>query len=316
MLSFVSLALNKLNWKHPTEHLAIISDPETVLSRCFLQDKGSIVTCQSIFSVRFTIWQQMETRSCSSPSCWLHLSDQSVSVPDLFLFFCCFIFLPETTANYQRAKRQFRLQSMASLLLCVYVCALNLTIGHREGSERVLCCWSPPLPFACLSDVLLGWAPHSDGVDKMTGGGTLQWMSIWLQSTVSPEALKLPHTKTEKERAVVYKKASPKELDIYIKHTGSHACITTYTAPALIHLYTYNVNTLGVKFHPGSCNYLACWRISYQSATWHLVPMTRWWWCMSKHRFSVVHSQRSCVLRALPWLAYCPDLTGRIRDAF
>lgn len=88
---------------------------------------------------------------------------QSLITFFLFLFF----FLPESKEDIRVKKKK----NIALLLLGVYVCTLNLTTGHREGSERVLCCWSPPLPFACLSDVLLGWAPHSDGVDKMTGGG-------------------------------------------------------------------------------------------------------------------------------------------------
>ena len=89
----------------------------------------------------------------------------------IFFFLFFFFLLLKTTSNCLRGKRMSGLQNITFLLLCVYVCALNHAVGHREGSERVLCCWSPPLPFACLSDVLLGWAPHSDGVDKMTGGG-------------------------------------------------------------------------------------------------------------------------------------------------
>lgn len=107
---------------------------------------------------------------------------------------------------------------MAFLPLCVDVCTLNLTIGHREGSARVLCCWSPPLPFACLSDVLLGWAPHGDGVDKMTGGGhtpvnvNLALKHRFPRSTEAPT-----HQKKKKEEDdCSIKKASSRELVIYI----------------------------------------------------------------------------------------------------
>lgn len=60
-----------------------------------------------------------------------------------------------------------KVEFIAGILYCValdctdvsnkaYVSALNLTTGHREASEVVLCCGGPPLPFACLSDVSLG----------------------------------------------------------------------------------------------------------------------------------------------------------------
>lgn len=168
----------------------------------------------------------METHSCSSPSWWLHLSDQSMSVSDFFFPMS----VPKITANYQRAKRKSRLQNVTFLLLCVCARALNLTTGHREGSKGVLCCWSPPLPFACLSDVLLGWAPHSDGVDKMTGGGhtpvnvnlAAKHQELW--SSRTPEQ--------KRERAVVYKKAGPTELCIHIRRTGSQHDVN-YTVPAL-----------------------------------------------------------------------------------
>lgn len=43
------------------------------------------------------------------------------------------------------------------------------------------------------------------------------------------------HTpKQKRERAVVFKRQGPTELDIYIKHTGLHACKTTYTTQSLL----------------------------------------------------------------------------------
>lgn len=157
----------------------------------------------------------------------------SICVLDFFFLFCQRQL--QTTSKEEKKERGSGYKIWPFFLLCVYVCALNLTTGHREGRERVLCCWSPPLPFACLSDVLLGWAPHSDGVDKMTGGGHTPVNVNLAAKHRFPRSTEAPtRQKRKRERAVVYKKESPKELDIYIKHTGSQACITTCTVPALI----------------------------------------------------------------------------------
>lgn len=87
----------------------------------------------------------------------------------LYFFFSCYI-CGQDNCKLSESKEEVQLTKCGfSSFVCVR--ALNLTTEHREGSKGVLCCWSPPLPFACLSDVLLGWAPHSDGVDKMTEGG-------------------------------------------------------------------------------------------------------------------------------------------------
>lgn len=82
----------------------------------------------------------------------------------LFLFYLYF--------TQQRAEKTLNAKKNWAFLLSGCVCMYITPLRWAERAVRgVLCCWSPPLPFACLSDVLLGWAPHSDGVDKMTGGG-------------------------------------------------------------------------------------------------------------------------------------------------
>lgn len=150
-----------------------------------------VVTCQSIFSVRFTIGLQMETHSCSS-SCWLHLSDQSMSVSLFFL-----TSVAKITANFQRAKRKSNLWNVAFLLLCV--CTHRTSPLSTERAARgcyvaeVHHSHLPVCQMSCLAEL------HTVMVlTKWQKGGTLQWMSIWLQSTGSPGALKLPHTETEK----------------------------------------------------------------------------------------------------------------------
>lgn len=93
----------------------------------------------------------METHSCSSHSCWLHCSDQSLSVPDyFFLIYLFFSFC-------QRAKRTLMLKKRiapSSLwCVCLYIephCWSQR--GQRDGV--VLLKSTTPI---CLSVRCLAW---------------------------------------------------------------------------------------------------------------------------------------------------------------
>lgn len=115
----------------------------------------------------------------------------------LFLFYLYF--------SQQRAEEHFSFWGVS-------VCTSHLSTGQRGqwGGCYVAQVHHSHLPvcqMSCLAEL------HTVMVlTKWQEGGTLQWMSIWLQST---EALMLPHAKTDKkkigeERSVVYKRKSPK----------------------------------------------------------------------------------------------------------
>lgn len=123
------------------------------------------LTFQQTSFVRSAFWLLMESHSCNFLSWWLYIWWTGAFSRIIYLL----LYFVQESSTLPEIEEEVLAQKRASLP--AYASALNLTCGHREGSEKVLCCWSPPLPFACLSDVLLGWAPHCDGVDKMTGGG-------------------------------------------------------------------------------------------------------------------------------------------------
>jgi hypothetical protein len=109
-------------------------------------------------------------------------------------------------------------------------------------------------PFACLSDVLLGWAPHGDGVDKVTGGSTLQWMSIWLPGRCLPEP-DTPHAKPGAElggrRQCRQSTASHAHTRTHT-HTHTHVQLLTHSAGKQWRkrqMVTYALNTLHTQTH-------------------------------------------------------------------
>lgn len=125
-----------------------------------------------------------------------------------------------------------------------------------------------------------------------------------------PQERRCSHTpKQKRERAVVYKKASPTDLNIYIKHIGSCACITTYspyasllctakeTASQQSQLAGMSKNPR-LKFHLTFCHY-------------DKVVMVCVWAQIRCRSLTQILCSRS-----FSWLAYCPDLTCGIRDAF
>lgn len=135
----------------------------------------------------------METHSCRSLCCWLHLSDQSVSAWFSFLF----LFLKQS-ANHLKSRVQVTEHALSSFF---HAC-MSVHWSSPPNTERASRgCYVaevhhshlPVCQMSCLAEL------HTVMVlTKWQEGGTLQWMSIWLQSTVSPGALKLPHTKTQK----------------------------------------------------------------------------------------------------------------------
>lgn len=163
-------------------------------------------------------------------------------------------------------KRKIRLQNMAfsffHVCVCVHVCArvcvqwtsplVTERAARRCYVAEVHHSHLPVCQMSCLAELhtvmaLTKWQEggvcvwgvwwwRGGGVCVWGGGGTLQWMSIWLQSTASPGALKLPHSKNRGVReSCSLLKGRPTEQDIYIKHTGLRACITTYTSSAPTH---------------------------------------------------------------------------------
>lgn len=109
----------------------------------------------------------METHSCGSDSSWLDL--WSICVCHRFLILFSFFIKSPHPPNFLFYRLKSRTFWFSALPCCA---CLHTEAKQRSGggSERMLCHWSPLFPFACLSDVLLGWVPHSDGGDKMTGG--------------------------------------------------------------------------------------------------------------------------------------------------
>lgn len=180
------------------------------------------------------------------------LSYQSVPVPAFFFFFFFFF------ANYRRAKEKVR-----------------ITKYHLPSSVGMYARWTPPLvteraargcyvaevhhfhlpvcQMSCLAElhtvmVLTKW---------QEGGHTPVNVNLAAMHRFPKSAEAPTHQKTEKgvncSLRKKKKKASPKELDICIKHTRSRACITAYTTQSPL-IYKHNMRTLRLKLHLGSCN--------------------------------------------------------------
>lgn len=181
------------------------------------------------------------------------------------------------------------------------VCILKLSSGQGEvRTERMLCCWSPQFPFACLSDVSLGWVPQSDSGDKMMGvwvqGCTCHWMPIWLQSTVSTEA---PTDHENKKRTEARSMVRPNHI-----FTENLQCHNTHTCS----------DTVNTAWQPAML----------AATTWHLIHHPKRLCCYdemvmsaSEHRLTVLLILTDLVCsQSFSLIAYCLDMMGRIREGF
>lgn len=238
----------------------------------------------------------MKTHSCSSPSCWLHLSDQSLSSPSPPLRSCLFLFYlyftqwrAVKTLNVKKKKKN------RAFLLSGSVCMYITPPRWAERAVRgVLCCWSPPLPFACLSDVLLGWAPHSDGVDKMTGGGHTPVnvnLAAKHRSADAPTHQNRLKKKIGEERGVVYKRKSPKEFHIYIIYTRSRTCIQRRTPYSHCSSPRVMRTHAAAKITSQQLQLSDTYQKSLSKCFLTFTIMMRWWWLGCERRFPVVRSR-------------------------
>lgn len=147
----------------------------------------------------------METHSCSSPSCWLYLSDQSMSVPDYFclIYLFIFFFLPESKEDI-RVKKIYIYSPSSFGCVCMYIEPHHWSQrGQREGV--MLLKSTTPI---CLSVRCLAWLSST------------QWWcwqndrrgahSSECQFGCKAQKRWSSHTpKQKKERAVVYRRKTP-----------------------------------------------------------------------------------------------------------
>lgn len=109
-------------------------------------------------------------------------------------------------ASTFQSKEEVRLTESSFVCMCTRWTSTLSTERAARGCyvAEVHHSHLPVCQMSCLAEL------HTVMVStKWQKGGTLQWMSIWLQSTGSPGALKLPHTKQKKKRTVVYKRLVP-----------------------------------------------------------------------------------------------------------
>lgn len=175
---------------------------------------------------------------------WLHLSDQSVSVPDSSF--------AQDNCALQESKGKPRLKKYGLSFFCVCMYEhWTSPLAQRGQREGVVLLKSTTA--ICLSVICLAWLSPTQWWcwQNDRRGSTLQWMSILQQSTVSPWAP--THQQKLTGRELCFLKGMTLHLNIYIKHTGSLACRTSYTSLSLL-LYKQTVHTLWVKLHPSNCN--------------------------------------------------------------
>lgn len=168
-------------------------------------------------------------------------------------YFLFLIFLPKTTTREQRGSPGYKIWPFF-FCACMYVHWTSPLVTERAARgcyvAEVHHSHLPVCQMSCLAEL------HTVMVlTKWQEGGTLQWMSIWLQSTASPGALKLPHTKTERrEREPWFIKGKPHRIG-YLHKTYGVTCMRNdvrYAIPALL-LHVHDVNTLWLKSYP-RCN--------------------------------------------------------------
>ena len=133
-------------------------------------------------------------------------------------FFCCWRQLQ--TAWEESGCPGYRI-SPSFFCVCMYVRWTTPLVTERAARgcyvAEVHHSHLPVCQMSCLAEL------HTVMVlTKWQEGGTLQWMSIWLQSTAIPGALKLPHTKTEKGKSFI--KGRPHRAG-YLHKTYGVMCI-------------------------------------------------------------------------------------------
>lgn len=191
--------------------------------------------------------------------------------------------------------------------VCVYVSAMNLTAGHRKGSGMVWCCWSPPLPFDCLSDVLLGWAPHSDGVDKMTGGWhTSVNVDLAAKHCFPRSTEALTHQKIKTKSCSLKGKVRPGEMDTY-KRKKKKAHGVTYTQ---MHNYSCDCSVCSVwRCRVNGILALPVWVNCIQNNSQKFCHNKSWVKRSSNQNIQNHLFEWLCVLIVLPEFAHYTDLT-------
>lgn len=142
MPSFVSLALQKTSYGTLSHN----SWPWNSAFRVMFLDKRGIVTCQSIFSVRFTIGNKWK------PTHAVHPLADCISLINLCLSLRFLVFAKDKC----KVKRKFRFQNMAVLsFVCVCMCIEPHCWAQRGqwGSVMLLKSTTP----ICLSVRCLAW---------------------------------------------------------------------------------------------------------------------------------------------------------------
>lgn len=208
---------------------------------------------------------------------------------------CLFLFYLYFTQRRAEKTLNAKKKKWAFLLWGVSVCTSHLSAGQRGqwGGCYVAEVHHSHLPvcqMSCLAEL------HTVMVlTKWQEGGTLQWMSIWLQSA---EALMLPHTKTDKkkkkigeERGVVYKSKIPKEFHINIIYTRSRACMQRRTpyircsSPRVMRTHA------AAKITSQQLQLSDTYQKSLSKCFLTFTIMIRWWWLGCERRFPVVWSR-------------------------
>lgn len=148
----------------------------------------------------------METHSCSSPSCWLHLSDQSVSVPDFFLP------SPAPLDNCKLAKSKEEVQVTKyglSSFVCVCMCIEPHHWAQRGQREGVMLLKSTtPI---CLSVRCLAWLSSTQWWcwQNDRRGAHSSECQFGCKAPLPQERWSSHTPKQKRERAVVYKRQAP-----------------------------------------------------------------------------------------------------------